>query len=67
MVTCLTFSSAVLIQGDLKDAPSYLDIDRGLNFSEIIPELNVNIPKLLLNAALSKCTGATMPRLPDPG
>ena len=67
MITCLTFSSAVLVQGDLKDAPAYLDIDRGLDFSEIIPELNVNMPKFLLNTALSECKGATMTRLPDPG
>ena len=57
MATCLTLSGVVLAQGDLKDDPAYLDIDGALDFSEITPEVNVNIPKFLLNTALSEFTG----------
>lgn len=57
VATCLAFSGAVLAQGDLKDDPAYLDIDSAIDLTEITPEVNVNIPKFLLNTALSEFTG----------
>lgn len=54
---CLSIASTALAQGDLKDDPAYLDIDAAIDLTEITPEVNVNIPRFLLNTALSEFTG----------
>ena len=57
LASCLAFSGTALAQANLKDDPAYLDIDSAIDLKEITPEVNVNIPKFLLNAALSEFDG----------
>ena len=56
-ICSLSISSALFAQGDLKEDPAYLDIDAAIDLTEITPEVNVNIPRFLLNTALSEFTG----------
>lgn len=41
----------------LKDHPAYLDIDAALDLKTVKPTVNVNLPRFLLNSALSEFNG----------
>lgn len=49
---------SLLANESLKDDPAYLDIDGAFDFSEMEPEVNVNLPKFLLLNALSDFDGS---------
>ncbi len=55
----LLFSSPLttMAQQDLKEDPAYLPIDEVLDLQVAKPEVNVNLPRFLINNALSEFDG----------
>lgn len=63
LVQALTFalltasSFTGLAQGNLENDPAYLAIDKALDLKSINPEVNVNLPRFLLQDALAEMNG----------
>ena len=54
---CFPLTGTLFAQANLKEHPAYLDIDAALDLKVIKPEVNINIPRFLLNSALSAFNG----------
>lgn len=53
----LALPTAALAQANLKKHPAYLNIDGALDLKTIKPEVNINVPRFLLNSALAEFDG----------
>ena len=55
LITCLALTAVA--QKDLKNDPAYLPIDDAIDLNVVTPEVNVNLPRFLLNNIVSEFDG----------